>query len=62
MLSGVRMADDRRRGNPLEESPNTSRQRAVQNAREQAAQAVGYGQCHRKHTAGNTPGMGEKAG
>ena len=55
------MADDRRRGNPLEESPNTPRQHAAYNMRGPGAKACGHGKCHRKQTAGGNSGKGEKA-
>ena len=61
MYSGDRMADDRRRGNLLEESPNTIRQHAVENTRGPAAKVGGHGECHRKQTAGGDSGKGEKA-
>jgi hypothetical protein len=47
-----------------EESPDTTRQHAAQNAREDGAKAPADGKCHRKQTAirREPGGKGEKAG
>jgi len=42
------IAGDRARAFSAEESPNTTRQHAAQNARERAAKAGRDGKCHRK--------------
>jgi len=50
---------------PPEESPNTKRQHAAQNARARVSQGSRDGKCHRKHTAfwarERSLGKGEKA-